>query len=153
MQHVNAQPEEFAAITLPENPYLGLLVDKAAKLGVCLDKSPVTDLWLYHPRYRTISIWEPDLYQQPLGFICTVFAHELGHVVDFDANPAYQELTKAMHWLEVPLDIEFSAFMTGYQILVDLGIPMTTDDYAFFIEEPMRAMVLTALNKSQVAAS
>lgn len=138
-------PKIDRSLTLPANEYLDRLVAKAEELGVELQKSEIDELWFYYPPERAIAIWEPDLYAQPLGFVLTVLAHELGHVVDFDGDPGLVELTRNLHFSKVPMEIEVSGFVTGYRILQEAGIPLTIDDYTFFIEEPMSSQVRAIL--------
>ncbi|MGE5553140.1 MAG: hypothetical protein ACM3XZ_04370 [Betaproteobacteria bacterium] len=133
------------SLTLPSQVYLDRLVAKADELGVELQKSEIDELWFYYPPERAIAIWEPDLYEQPLGFVLTVLAHELGHVMDFDADPNLAEATRSLHYSEVPLEIEVSGFVTGYRILQEADIPLTVDDYVFFIEEPLAHCVRAQL--------
>ncbi len=133
------------SLILPSHEYLDRLVAKAEELGVELQKSEIDELWFYYPPERAIAIWEPDLYQQPLGFVLTVLAHELGHVLDFDADPHLAEATRNLHYSQIPLEIEVSGFVTGYRILQEAGIPLTVDEYTFFIEEPLAHCVREGL--------
>ncbi|MDI6870882.1 MAG: hypothetical protein QME79_05890 [Bacillota bacterium] len=133
------------SLTLPSHEYLDRLVAKAGELGVELQKSEIDELWFYYPPERAIAIWEPDLYQQPLGFVLTVLAHELGHVVDFDADPHLVEVTHNLHYSQIPLDIEVSGFVTGYRIIQETGIPLSVEEYLFFIEEPLAHCVRARL--------
>jgi hypothetical protein len=126
--------------------YLDRLADKASELGVALQKSEIDQLWFYYPPERAIAVWEPDLTEQPLGFVLTVFAHELGHVVDFDANPQLAAATRHLHFSQVPSEIEVSGFVNGYRILQEAGIPLTIADYTFFIEEPLACRVRALLS-------
>ncbi|HEY8531547.1 MAG TPA: hypothetical protein VIL08_04790, partial [Limnochorda sp.] len=75
------------------------------------------------------------------SFLVVILAHELGHVLDFDANPHYRELVRDLHWSEVPLDIERSAFVRGFRILQALDIPVSLEAYLAMIEEPMASEV------------
>lgn len=138
-------PRPDRSLTLPSNQYLDRLVARAKELGVELQKSEIDELWFYYPPERAIAIWEPDLFEQPLGFVLTVLAHELGHVMDFDADPSLVEITQDLHFSQVPMEIEVSGFVTGYQILQEAGIPLTIAEYTFFIEEPMAGRVRAIL--------
>lgn len=150
-QKQNHQPllRPDRSLSLPANEYLDRLVAKAHSLGVALEKSEIDQLWFYYPPERAIAIWEPDLYQQPLGFLLTVLAHELGHVVDFDADPRLAEATRHLHYSQVPLSIEVSGFVTGYRLLQEANIPLTVEEYTFFIEEPLAGCVRQILNEEE----
>jgi hypothetical protein len=128
-------------LTLPPNVYLDRLVAKARELNVKIEKSEIDELWFYYPPERAIAVWEPDLLQMPLSFILTIFAHELGHVMDFDAHPALAAQTRNLHYTQVPLEIEVTGFVNGYHILREAGIPLDLADYLFYIEEPLAAEV------------
>ncbi|MBO8126330.1 MAG: hypothetical protein H0Z38_03735 [Firmicutes bacterium] len=138
----------------PQNQYFQLLMDKAWQLNVELRSSKIHELWYYRPESRTIFVWEPDLTNEPLTYLVTIFAHELGHVKDFDRNPEFITRTRDLHYSDVPWDIEFSAFLTGYQIIQEAGIPLKPEAYAFFISPPMQQQVLEAiLGKEEKAES
>ncbi|MGE5508095.1 MAG: hypothetical protein ACM3RP_06410 [Chitinophagales bacterium] len=128
-------------LTLPPNEYLDRLVAKARELNVKMEKSEIYELWFYYPPERAIAVWEPDLAQMPLSFVLTLFAHELGHVMDFDAHPALAAQTRHLHYSEVPLEIEVTGFVNGYRILQELAIPLSLDEYLWYIEQPLAAEV------------
>lgn len=136
--------ERFTAAVrnlFPEHPYVRSLLDCLRTLNVRLAISTEVEQWLYHPKYRTLWVWEPDLRTQPLAYIVVILAHEIGHVLDFDEKPHYVEITKNLHWSEVPDEIERSAFVRGFLLLQQLRIPMTLEQYLFMIEQPMAAEV------------
>ncbi|MCL4426278.1 MAG: hypothetical protein M1553_12785, partial [Firmicutes bacterium] len=82
---------------------------------------------------------------EPLPYLVVILAHELGHVIDFAQNPLHREITRYLHWSKVPAEIEFSAFVTGYCLLQELEIPLSLEDYTFFIDPQMAAQVRAAL--------
>ncbi|NLY56571.1 MAG: hypothetical protein GX058_08705 [Firmicutes bacterium] len=126
----------------PNNEYFQLLIDKAWQLNVELRSSKIHELWYYRPDSRTIYIWEPDLINEPLAYLLTVFGHELGHVTDFDRHPEFVARTKDLHYSNVPWDIELSGFVSGFRLLSELGIPLAPETFAFFIAPPMQQQVL-----------
>ncbi len=132
---------ERLAARFPDNPYVQRLVSKAEALDVTFDVSPIENNWLYHPEQRRLYIWEPDLDSQSLTYLVVIMAHELGHVVDFDNNPMLKRLTRRLHWLEVPDEVEIAAFVHGFRILKELSIPVSLDHYEQMIEQPMAARV------------
>lgn len=147
----NPPPRPDRTIHLPSHVYLDRLVAKAQALGVDLQKSEIDGLWFYYPPERAIAIWEPDLYQQPLDFLLMLLAHEIGHVIDFDANPALVEVTRNLHFSQVPMQIEVSGFVTGYRVLQEAAIPLSIADYTFYIEEPLAGRVRAVLTDEAAA--
>lgn len=131
----------------PQNEYFQRLLDKAWLLNVEVRSSKIHELWYYRPDSRTVFMWEPDLDREPLAYLVTIFAHELGHVKDFDRNPEYITITKDLHYSNVPWEIEFSGFMTGYKLIEELEIPLDPESYAFFIAPPMQQQVLEAIQR------
>lgn len=129
----------------PDNTYVTRLLDYLAALNVRLEISSEPEQWLYHPRYRTLSVWLPDLNTQPLSYIVVILAHEIGHVLDFDENPHYVTLIADLHWSEVPDHIELVAFTRGFVVLQQLHIPVTVQQYLALIEQPMSDAVAREL--------
>lgn len=140
-------PRRPQALTdlFPRNKYVFRLLRSFQALGVRLKPGTVREQWLYRPDERALYVWLPDLSSQSLSFLVVILAHELGHVLDFDANPHYQELVRHLHWSEVPLEIERSAFVRGFRILEALQIPVSLEAYLAMIEEPMASEVERAL--------
>ncbi|NMB45383.1 MAG: hypothetical protein GX998_03105 [Firmicutes bacterium] len=130
----------------PNNTYVQRLLKKAESLDVLFLGSRVEEQWLYHPDYRTLCIWLPDLGDSSLSYLVVMLAHELGHVMDFDARPQYLEAIRGLPWFAVPSEIELSAFVSGYQIIRELCIPVTLAQYCQMIDQPMANLV------SQVAS-
>lgn len=133
------------SLRFPENLHLAKLVRKAHELGLRFAPSDVHELWFYQPADRTIYVWEPDLVNEPLPYLVVILAHELGHVIDFAQHPSHREITRYLHWSQVPAEIEFSAFVTGYCLLQELEIPLSVEDYTFFIDPQIAARVRAAL--------
>ncbi|HLT59488.1 MAG TPA: hypothetical protein VKZ69_12045 [Limnochordales bacterium] len=125
----------------PANVYVQRLLDRLEALGVGLGISTEPGQWLYHPGYRTLWVWEPDLRTQPLSYLVVILAHELGHVLDFDENPHYRAITRDLHWTAVPDEIECSAFVRGFLLLRELAVPIHLGQYLAMIETPMAAQV------------
>ena len=125
----------------PKNIYVQRLLGKAASLHVFFLDSQVEEQWLYHPDYRTLCVWLPDLEDGSLSYLVVMLAHELGHVVDFDMKPYYLEAIQDIPWFAVPIEIELSAFVTGFQLIQDLDIPVTLAQYCQMIESPMGYLV------------
>ena len=130
----------------PHNEYFQRLLDTAWQNNLALRSSKIHELWYYRPDSRTIFAWEPDLGREPLAYLLTIFAHELGHVRDFDRNPEFVATTKNLHYSDVPWGIEYSAFLSGFQLLQELAIPLSVENYTFFIAPPMQQQVLAALS-------
>ena len=125
----------------PSNVYVQRLLSKAEALHVLFLGSQVSEQWLYHPAYRTLCVWLPDLKDTSLSYLVTMLAHELGHVLDFDAKPQYLEAIRDIPWFAVPSEIELSAFVSGFRIIQELGIPVTLVQYCQMIERPMSDLV------------
>lgn len=131
----------------PANPFVRRLLDRAQALGVCFAPSPLEGEWLYHPGFRTIYLWEPDLTQASLSYLVTILAHELGHAIDFDRHPEHLALTNGRHWSETPVCIERAAFINGFILLQELQIPFELDAYLAMIAEPMASDVRRTLQR------
>lgn len=125
----------------PDNVYVQRLLNCLRTLNVRLGVSTEWEQWLYHPKYRTLWVWKPDLHTQPLTYIVVILAHEIGHVLDFDEKPHYKTVTSNLHWSEVPAEIERSAFVRGFILLQQLSIPVTLPQYLHMIEPHMAASV------------
>ncbi|OUN01680.1 MAG: hypothetical protein BAA04_00890 [Firmicutes bacterium ZCTH02-B6] len=125
----------------PKNVYVQRLLAKLESLNVGLGVSTEPGQWLYHPAYRTLWVWEPDLSTQPLSYLVVILAHELGHVLDFDEKPLYRAITKDLHWTQVPDEIECSAFVRGFWLLQELQIPVDLGQYLEMIDTPMALQV------------
>lgn len=125
----------------PGNVYVQRLLGKAASLHVFFLDSQVEEQWLYHPDYRTLCVWLPDLEDSSLSYLVVMLAHELGHAVDFDTKPHYLAAIQNIPWFAVPVEIELSAFVTGFQIIRELDIPITLVQYCQMIEPPMGELV------------
>ena len=133
----------------PGNLYVQRLLKKADALHVLFLGSQVSEQWLYHPDYRTLCVWLPDLEDTSLSYLVTMLAHELGHVVDFDAKPQYLEAIQGVPWFAVPLEIELSAFVSGFRLIQELGIPFTLAQYCQMIERPMSDLVARVVSGDQ----
>ena len=125
----------------PHNVYVQRLLQKAMALDVLFLDSQVEEQWLYHPDYRTLCVWLPDLAAGSLSYLVVMLAHELGHVLDFDAKPRYLDAIRGVPWFAVPYEIELSAFVSGFQIIQELDIPITLEQYCQMIEKPMADLV------------
>ena len=125
----------------PKNVYVQRLLAKLESLNVGLGISTEPGQWLYHPAFRTLWVWEPDLRTQPLSYLVVILAHELGHVLDFDEKPHYWAITRNLHWTQVPDEIECSAFVRGFLLLQELGVPINLPQYLAMIDTPMAAQV------------
>lgn len=125
----------------PANVFVQRLLQRLESLNVRLGVSTEPEQWLYHPGYRTLWVWEPDLRTQPLSYLVVILAHEIGHVLDFDEKPHYRAVTRDLHWSQVPDEIECSAFVRGFQLLQELAVPMTLSQYLQMIERPMADQV------------
>lgn len=125
----------------PQNKYLKRLLRLCRQMQVHLDRSEVHGQWLYHPTWRTIYVWEPDLTHESLSFLVVIMAHELGHAMDFDAHPELINQTKQHHWWDMPLDIETTAFVNGFCLLKELEIPISLDQYVEMIDESIATVV------------
>ncbi|NMB26239.1 MAG: hypothetical protein GX986_11995 [Firmicutes bacterium] len=125
----------------PRNLYVERLLEKAASLNVLFLNSQVEEQWLYHPEHRALCIWLPDLEAGSLSYLVVMLAHELGHVLDFDARPWYLDAIRDVPWFAAPLEIELSAFVSGFAVLQELDIPITLEQYCQMIEEPMAHLV------------
>lgn len=137
----------------PPNRYITSLLRRALGMGIYFARSRVPEQWLYVPDCRTIFVWMPDLTQQPLSFITVILAHELGHAVDFDSNPALVDTIRTVHWSQIPAEMELSAFVEGFHILTELEIPIDLLQYAQMIEEPMGSRFLVAIKQERLARS
>lgn len=135
----------FMRLLFPDNQYIRRLLDCLEQLGVRLAASTEPEQWLYHPGLRTLWVWVPDLHIQPLTYIVVILAHEIGHILDFDANPHHQAQIADLHWSEVPDHIEQAAFVRGFYLLQQLHIPVTLTQYLALIEQPMAASVARQL--------
>lgn len=144
MTSLPQSPEPLMAL-FPRNQYVSRLLGSFQALGVHLKPGAVREQWLYRPDERTLYVWTPDLSSQSLSFLVVILAHELGHVLDFDEKPHYRERIRHLHWSEVPLEIERSAFIRGFRILQALQIPVSLEAYLEMIEEPMAGQVGKAL--------
>lgn len=146
MPQATIHPAPIAA-RFPRNQHIQRLLDKAAVLGVNLVPGHVPQQWLYHPEERTIFVWEPDLSQESLSFLTVILAHELGHVMDFDAHPEHVELIRYLHWSQVPHKVEHAAFVNAFLLLKELSIPISLEQYGQMIDEPMASHVTAALEQ------
>lgn len=135
------QRDQAVRNLFPDNIYVQRLLGKAASLHVFFLDSQVKEQWLYHPDYRTLCVWLPDLEDSSLSYVVIMLAHELGHVVDFDIKPHYLAAIQNVPWFAVPIEIELSAFLTGFQIIRELDIPVTLAQYCQMIEPPMGKLV------------
>lgn len=129
----------------PDNVYVHRLLHYLDILNVRIGVSSEPEQWLYHPRYRTLWVWTPDLQTQPLTYIVVILAHEIGHVLDFDANPHHKTIIADLHWSEAPDYIERIAFVRGFHVLQQLQIPVTLSQYISLIESPMAEAVAREL--------
>lgn len=129
---------------LPDNQFIRALIVFAQRRGVHFALSPIP-VWHYRPNRRTIYLWEEDLHSQPLEFIITAFAHEIGHVVDFDLHPENAKVVAYLGIDEVPEYLEINAFVIGFKILKELKIPFPIYRYVQWITEPLRKKVLSLL--------
>ncbi|MBO8141275.1 MAG: hypothetical protein H0Z37_03725 [Firmicutes bacterium] len=129
----------------PPNVYVQRLLNKLEALHVGLRPSREWQQWLYHPAYRVLLVWEPDLRTQPLSYLVVILAHEIGHVLDFDEKPHYRALTRHLRWWQVPDEIERSAFVRGFSVLQELAVPVTLEQYLTMMEPRMAAQVAWAL--------
>ena len=136
----------------PRNVYVQRLLKKAESLHVLFLDSQVEDQWLYHPNYRALCIWLPDLGASSLSYLVMMLAHELGHVLDFDAKPHYLRAIQGVPWFEVPWEIELSAFVSGFRIIQELQIPVTLSQYCQMIEPPMAKLVTRVIGGGQTLA-
>lgn len=134
----------------PENTFLQRLIEKAEALGIAFSTSPVPEQWLYHPEHRTIYVWEPDLKEESLSYLVVILAHELGHVVDFRANPLHRRLTRNLHWSEAPDEVEIAAFVYGFTILKELWIPVSLDQYVLMIAPSIAEEVRRRIERSHL---
>lgn len=131
----------------PLNSHINSLLQRCLDMHVSLQTSPVPEQWLYHPAFRTIYIWEPDLKRQPLSYLVVILAHELGHAVDFDNHPEHALQVRDIHWSQAPDHVERAAFVNGFHILKELRIPVSLHDYLLMIDENMGAQVKRALDR------
>lgn len=145
---VTAEPTLWARF--PANQHVQRLLGRCRSMGVHLATSPVHEQWLYHPAYRSIYVWEPDLDMQSLSYLVVIMAHELGHAVDFDANPEHVTLTHDLHWSQTPAFIERAAFVNGFCILKELDIPVSLEHYTAMIEEPMGQEVVAEIERDHL---
>lgn len=125
----------------PGNVHIAALLHRCQEMQVSLGISLVPEQWLYHPKYRTIYVWEPDLQEQSLSFLVLIIAHELGHAYDFDQHPAHAQLIQNMHWSKVPDFVEREAFVNGFHILKELKIPFSMQHYLMMIDQQMADQV------------
>src|SRR5690625_2119417 len=139
----------------PTNVFVQRLLNRLESLNVRLAISTEQEQWLYHPGYRTLWVWEPDIRTQPLSYLVVILAHEMGHVLDFDEKPHYRTITRHLHWSQVPDEIECSAFVRGFLLLQELAVPMTLPQYLQMIERPMadqvHARLMHAFAQQQLA--
>lgn len=119
-------------------------------MQVNLGRSGVDQQWLYHPAYRCIYVWEPDLQQESLSYIVVILAHELGHAMDFDQHPAHETLTRDLHWSQAPAFIEQAAFVNGFCILKELHIPISLAQYASMIDDSLASAVVAAIERDHL---
>lgn len=136
--------------SFPPNQYIQRLLDCCRTMEVTLAHSPVPEQWLYHPAYRSIYVWEPDLSLQSLSFLTVILAHELGHAVDFDSHPGHVAITCNLHWSQTPAFIERAAFVNGFLILKDLCIPISIKQYAAMIDGPMAGEVIAEVERDHL---
>lgn len=129
---------------LPGNQFISTLIEYAKRRGVKFSYSR-TPLWYYRPDTRTIYLWKEDLKSQPLGFLITALAHEIGHVVDFDLHPDKARVIACLGVDEVPEEVEINAFLIGYKVIRDLKIPFSVSHYVQWISEPLKKRVLSLL--------
>jgi hypothetical protein len=137
--------ENTLATQFPKNEYIHRLLYLAEKMDIAFSESPEPERWLYHPGRRCIYAWLPDLKDQSLSYLVVVIAHELGHAMDFDRHPDLIEAIAHLHYSEMPVELEFKAFINGYLILEKLDIPVSLSQYCQMIEPPMDAKVKDAL--------
>lgn len=133
----------------PGDQNVDKLLGFARKLGVNFLPSEVHEQWLYHPAERIMTVWLPDLSAGNTDFVIVMLAHELGHVVDFDRHPEYLQHLRGLHWSEVPRQIESSAFVTGFKILLTLGIPADPRVYAAYVDGLPTEDLLRSLEKAR----
>ena len=131
----------------PVNTYVQRLLARCQEMDIALAGSPVYEQWLYHPTRRTIYVWAPDLAGQSLSYLVVILAHELGHAVDFDTHPSHVALTRNLHWTETPFFIERAAFVNGFRILKELHVPISQQDYAAMIDDPMANEVVKEIEQ------
>lgn len=136
----------------PANPFVRRLLDRAQALGIRFAPSPLEGEWLYHPAFRTIYLWEPDLTQASLSYLVTILAHELGHAIDFDRHPEHLALTHGRHWSQTPARLERAAFINGFILLQELQIPFELDAYLAMIAEPMARDVRRTLQRRHLCS-
>jgi len=129
---------------LAKNQFIKALVEYAKRRGVKFSHSQ-TPLWYYRPDTRTIYLWKNDLILQPLEFLITALAHEIGHVVDFDLYPEKASAITCLGFDEVPEEVEISAFLIGFKIIKELKIPFSISHYVCWISEPLKKKVLSLL--------
>lgn len=104
--------------------------------------------WMYHPGRRAIVVWLPDLERQSLSYLVTIMAHELGHAMDFDAMPGLPgRLFGASRDAVQERRAEERAFVRGFLILQECGIPVSLRQYVAMIEEPMARRVERLLRR------
>jgi hypothetical protein len=125
----------------PHNRYIDSLLQLCRQMKIRLECSEVHQQWLYHPTFRTIYVWEPDLEHESLSFLVVILAHELGHALDFDAHPDLIRQTKQYKWFEMPVEIEVTAFVNGFCLLKELQIPLSLDHYINMIDESIANIV------------
>jgi len=130
----------------PHNLHIESLLKRCQDMHVSFHTSPVPEQWLYHPAYRTIFIWEPDLQQQSLSYLVVILAHELGHAVDFDRHPEHVLQVRDIHWSQAPDHVERAAFVNGFHILKELCIPISLHDYLLMIDQDMSGQVKRTLD-------
>lgn len=132
----------------PDNQHVRKLIGLCRAQGITLERSTVPEQWLYHPELRTLYVWEPDLALGSLSYLVVVLAHELGHARDFDRHPQHKALVRGLHWSDTPPAIEEAAFVEGFYILKELGIPVSLEQYLQMIESPMDRRVRRRLEET-----
>lgn len=151
MQRLKATaPADSLWTHFPQNKFVQRLLDRCRTMGIHLGRSGVDQQWLYHPAYRTIYIWEPDLEHESLSYLVVILSHELGHAVDFDQHPAHRALTRDLHWSQVPAFIEQAAFVNGFCILKELHVPISLEQYASMIDDSLAHQVIEEVEREHL---
>lgn len=149
MDTISNKQHDVIKKAFPSNPHIVRLIAFAEKLNITFASSPVHEQWLYEPTKRVIYVWEHDLTTESLSFLVVILAHELGHAIDFELNPHHVEITRSLHFMEVPVDIEVAAFVQGFHIIQDLSIPITIDQYEQMIDPSISSIVRQQLHEAE----